>query len=226
LAKRRKQPSGQIEFDLWGLPEEAADQKVAAAIEAPASSIEHALVGGQLSFDIFDSPADGATDEQVRGDGGSALEDGRSGTVQAQIEATLEKLEPTIDRDLPYLEKVGTLNAMRKQAEEIALTDLVYTTPIENSLRDELDEMLGGLPATATLQDTLYQLNDQAEEEGWTEDTQAEHDQLSALLPLVTEQSGHRSDELDQLTEAEARDWILKLRPFWDQETRTLLRLP
>lgn len=146
--------------------------------------------------------------------------------VQAQIEATLEKLEPTIDRDLPYLEKVGTLNAMRKQAEEIVLTDLIYTTPIENSLRDELDEMLGGLPAASTLQDTLYQLNDQAEEEGWTEETQAEHDQLSALLPLVTEQSGHRSDELDQLTEAEARDWILKLRPFWDQETRTLLRLP
>ena len=146
--------------------------------------------------------------------------------VQAQVEATLEKLEPTIDQDLPYLEKVGALNAMRKQAEEIAMTDLVFTTPIENSLRDELDEMLGGLPAASTLQDTLYQLNDQAEEQGWTEETEAEHSQLSALLPLVTEQSGHRWDELDQLTEAETRDWILKLRPFWDPETRTLLRLP
>ena len=50
---KKTTPNDQVELDLWGLAEEAADARVADAREAAPSSTETALVGGQLSFDDF-----------------------------------------------------------------------------------------------------------------------------------------------------------------------------
>ena len=67
-ARRRPRDEGQLEFDLWGIPEKDADDRIDAARDAPVTATEQALVSGQLSFDLF-ADGDGDTeDEQVRPD--------------------------------------------------------------------------------------------------------------------------------------------------------------
>src|SRR5699024_3177856 len=65
MARRRshKAPPGQLEFDLWGLAEQTADEQISEAAET-APGVE------------------GAEREQVRGAGDGALEDPRTGTVR------------------------------------------------------------------------------------------------------------------------------------------------
>src|SRR5690625_4189549 len=98
MARRRsrKAPPGQLEFDLWGLAEQTADEQISEAAET--------LPG-----------VEGAEREQVRGTGDAALEDARTGTVQADREpdpvlhrAGLGGARPdhrtdTTDRDEPPL---------------------------------------------------------------------------------------------------------------------------
>src|SRR5690625_749401 len=69
MARRRsrKAPPGQLEFDLWGLAEQTADEQISEAAE--------------------NTPGvEGAEREQVRGAGDAALEDARTGTVQVDRE--------------------------------------------------------------------------------------------------------------------------------------------
>lgn len=150
--------------------------------------------------------------------------------VLAQISAILDQTERKVDPDLPYLEKVGTLNALRRQAEEVVLTDLVYSVPIENSLMEELDQMLGCLPSDSMLSEILSKVTieaeaDWGEQEGWTEELEATRDQALALMPLVTEQFGCRVDQLEMLTETQTQEWLQKLAPFYDPLTQTLVRV-
>lgn len=143
--------------------------------------------------------------------------------VAAEVAASLSALEQTIPADTPYLEKVGTLNAMRSQAEEAALTELVFSVEAEwrNPL-EELEGMLADLPSAEMVQASLGRLAEQAEADGgWTAEADQERQQLVDLLPLVSTRT-----PLEQLSEPELTDWILKLRPFWDPETRALVRLP
>src|SRR5690625_1218456 len=69
MARRRSRtaPPGQLEFDLWGLAEQTADEQISQAAET-APGVE------------------GAGHEQVRGASDAALEDPRAGTVRADRE--------------------------------------------------------------------------------------------------------------------------------------------
>src|SRR5690625_4424979 len=69
MARRRSRsaPPGQLEFDLWGLAEQTADEQISEAAET-APSME------------------GAEHEQVRGSSDAALEDLRAATIRADRE--------------------------------------------------------------------------------------------------------------------------------------------
>src|SRR5699024_8319641 len=69
MARRRsrKAPPGQLEFDLWGLAEQTADEQISEAAEN--------------TLDV-----EGVEREQVRGTGDAALEDPRTAAVQADRE--------------------------------------------------------------------------------------------------------------------------------------------
>lgn len=146
-------------------------------------------------------------------------------SVATQVDATASTLERQLPPDLPYLERVGQMNAIRRQAEETAMTDLVYSVETEPStLQDELERMLGDLPTATSIRTTIDRVWEDAEnamETGdssrvlLTEDQATTVEQLTALLPLV-------SVNVDEMTEAELRDRILALRPFWNPETHSL----
>lgn len=143
-----------------------------------------------------------------------------------QIDQMARELEARLPADLPYLERVAQLRAVKQQAEETVLTDLVYSIPPEPaSLAAELDELLGELPSAAAITVWIEKIQqdaaDEAEREGFsapllTDEQAARVTQLQALLPLVTA-------PVEDLTEPELRDRVLALRAFWDPETRALI---
>lgn len=147
-------------------------------------------------------------------------------SAAVQIEQVAAALERQLPKDLPYLERVGQMQAIRLQAEEAVLSDLVYSTPSESTtLVAELEEMLGDLPDPNAILVTIEQLREAAELQAETEgsstsmlsEQQSRIEQLEALLPLVTLQA-----EPDEMDEAELRDRILALRPYWNPETHSL----
>jgi len=148
-------------------------------------------------------------------------------SAAVQIDQMASSLERQVPQDLPYLERVGQFQAIRLQAEEAVLTDLVYSVESEStSLAEELEGMLGDLPSPRAIQDTIDQLREQAEDdserEGYstssmTSEQASRLQHLETLLPLVT-----LNEEPDAMSEAALRDRILALRPFWNPETRSL----
>lgn len=64
-------------------------------------------------------------------------------SVLTQVVRISTALERGLSQDMPYLERAAQLRAVQRQAEEIALADLVYTVEPETSLAEELDELLG-----------------------------------------------------------------------------------
>lgn len=150
-------------------------------------------------------------------------------SAAAQIEAISLQQEAKMPQDLDYLAHLRQLVGIRKQAEEIVLSDLVYSIETEpRDLIEELEEILGDLPDPRMIQATLRQIQDEAEQESeqegldrvvLSEDQVARKEQLTALLPLV-------SVDPDMMDEPELRDQILTLQPFWDPQNRSLKRLP
>jgi len=157
-------------------------------------------------------------DEYFQGVGESAA---------SQIDQIASSLERQLDPALPYLERVGQMNAIRLQAEETVLGDLVYSVESEqSSLTAELEQMIGDLPTPDAIQATIDRIreaaDDEAERERYStsilsEEQEQQIVQLTTLLPLVT-----LDQEPDEMTEAATRDRILALRPFWNPETRSL----
>ncbi len=152
-------------------------------------------------------------------------------TAAAQIARISAEMERDVPHDLEYLDRVGQLRAIQKQAEEIVLNDLVYSVETEaESLDEELEEMLGDLPSPQMIEDSLRRIQDEAEQAAeqndqtepiLTEDQAARKEQLTALLPLVTLER-----DPDQMSEAELRDRILALKQYWDPQSRSLAQLP
>lgn len=148
-------------------------------------------------------------------------------SAAVQIDQVASSLERQLPQDLPYLERVGQMQAIRLQAEETVLTDLVYSVESEStSLAAELEEMLSDLPTPAAIQAAIDQLHeeaaDQSEQEGFstssmTSDQTARLQRLEALLPLVT-----MDEDPEQMPEPALRDRILALRPYWDPQTHSL----
>ena len=136
-------------------------------------------------------------------------------SIAAQVEQAASRLEADLPADLPYLERVGQLQAIRRQAEEVALTDQVYSVQTETGLTEELEELLAQLPSPSDIPRLIDQINDQAEDlaemEGWPAPilSQEQQDQLTylqRLRPLI------ETVDPEQMSEAEIRDRILQLQ--------------
>ncbi len=140
-------------------------------------------------------------------------------TVAAQVAETSSRLEATLPADLEYLDQVGQLRTIQKQAEELVLTELVYSvTPEPSSRAEELAELLAMLPGPAMIEDSLQRLMQEAEEEaereGWSQpllsdDQEEQRARLTALLPLV-----RLEREPEEMSSTELDDRIRALTPF------------
>jgi hypothetical protein len=137
--------------------------------------------------------------------------------VANQVADLTSHLESTLPADLPYLERVAQLRAIQKQAEDQALTELVFSVePETTDLAEELEQLLGDLPDPARIEDLLQELQDQAEEEAQrqgfstpvlTEEQEQRRARLLSLLPLVTLQ-----EDPERMDEQELTRRILALR--------------
>ena len=139
--------------------------------------------------------------------------------IAAQVATIQDQLQRSLPADLDYLERVGQMNAMRKQAEEIALQDLVYgpigSDPSGWSLSEELDTMLGELPSVGMIEDSIQQIH-------WRAEDEAELDQQPAVLSAEERAEIERLTQLkalvdvdpEQLTDQERAARIEALRPF------------
>lgn len=148
-------------------------------------------------------------------------------SAASQVDEIASTLERQLDPELPYLERVGQMNSIRLQAEEVVLRDLVYSVGNEqDNLTVELEQLLADLPSPTSILMTIDAINEAADDEAMLEHSStrilsAEQEdriaQLTALLPLVT-----LDQEPESMSEAARRDRILALRPFWNPETRGL----
>lgn len=138
-----------------------------------------------------------------------------------QIAMIEDSQRAKLPNDLSYLEQVAQLQAIRKQAEEIVLTELVYSLEVETTMSEELDDLLGNLPSLIDVDAMTAQIHedatDLAERESWPEvilsDEQAEKlGRLQELRHLLT-----RGQSPETLSEDAKRDLVLSLRAFWDE---------
>lgn len=142
-----------------------------------------------------------------------------------QIDQIAGELERQLPAGLPYLEKVGQMNAIRRQAEETVLRDLVYSIETESANPvEELEMMLGDLPGPDAILEAIARIRETAEEQepsstsSLTTQQEAMIARLSDLLPLVS-----LNEDPDEMSEPEVRDRILALRAYWNPETRSLV---
>lgn len=115
-----------------------------------------------------------------------------------------EQMNAQVLRNLSYLERVGQLKAIRKQAEELVLQDLIYD-PIAQAQSpnpiEQLQEVQGQAPHPRDLEMDLIEIRheaeDLAEDEGW--------------------------DEVSYTSEQKERlDWLLQVRPLIQLEATQL----
>ena len=136
-------------------------------------------------------------------------------SIAAQVEQAATHLEKDLPADLAYMERVGQLRAIQRQAEEVALAEQVYSVQIEPSLTEELEELLAQLPSPADIPRLIEQITDQAQDlaeaEGWPEPVLSQEQQdrlvyLQNLRPLI------EAVDPQAMSEAEVRDRILQLQ--------------
>lgn len=137
--------------------------------------------------------------------------------VADQVEQIVLALEADLDPGLAYLDRVGQMNAIRAQAEEVALADLVYgplaQDPAWGDLRSRLEDLLGQAPTRSMLEDKIARIHLEAEldadRQGWTApvldpDQQDQIQECDRLIPLV-------DVDPEQLSPAELRTAIAAL---------------
>lgn len=138
-------------------------------------------------------------------------------TIEQQVVVLVEELERQLTPTEDYLRRVGELNAVRRQAEESVLDDLVYSQIVaepSTDLETRLDEALSVLPTPEMLQRSIDQVWDWAEEtrdadlrrQDETEvhlspEDQEKVDRLTRLLALVQVPAGLSDDELTKRIE-------------------------
>lgn len=120
-----------------------------------------------------------------------------------------------------HLEKIGRVNAIRRQAEEQVLAELLYSAAPELSPIEELEELLAQLPSSEMIMDALTQIDVDAQAQADLEDAGtvllsveqiAQKRELEMLLPLVS------VADLDALTPQEVAARVQALRPFWTRQ--------
>lgn len=146
-------------------------------------------------------------------------------TASDRISAIRQQLERELPKDLPYLEKVGQMNVIRKQAEEIVLGEMVYSVHEDSDdpvLR--LEMMLNQLPSESMIQDLLNELYDQhedlAESNGLGPDAPMieEHQERETRLLAMRKAIDLGGREPEELTPEEAEERIPMVRPFLPAE--------
>lgn len=115
--------------------------------------------------------------------------------IAEQVETISTALEATLEKALPYMQRVGQLRAIKNQAEEAAMTELVWSVAAEPAnLSEQLEEILGQLPGVMEIDRALERMQDQAEtiaeasredEPIWANWMIEDRDALLVLRPLV-----------------------------------------
>ncbi len=115
----------------------------------------------------------------------------------AQIETLTQAMERDLREGMPYLERVGQLRTIRRQAEETVLRDLVFG-PIAQEQDPELlgrvEELLGRLPTREMISERIAEIRRHAREaadlEGrahpvFSAEEEQELHRLQGMLPWV-----------------------------------------
>lgn len=118
-------------------------------------------------------------------------------TIQNQISRISEQLERQLAPTDDYLARVGQLNGVRKQAEEIVLDELVYSQVVaepSTDLNERLEEALYQLPDPDMIQQSIDQI--------WARETRAS-DSMRRHEPVdqLTEDDQEKVDSLQRLLE-------------------------
>lgn len=146
--------------------------------------------------------------------------------VQGQVQAIAQQLEISTPAEQEYQARVAQLTGFRRQAEEQVLAEMVYSVETEHtSSNEELTDILFDLPSAGSMRVKVQELLEKQEEWGELEPTdQLELEQAQALLPLIDFPEGVNA-AIDRMSEAEMRDLILALQPFWDPDEHYLRRV-
>ena len=146
--------------------------------------------------------------------------------IEAQVQAIALQLETSSPAQDEYLDRVAQLNGFRRQAEEIVLAETVYSVETEHaSANEELTDIVFDLPSAGSMRVKIQELLEKQEEWGELEPTEKlELEQAQALLPLIDFPEGPNA-AIDRMSEAEMRDLILALTPFWDPDEHYLRRV-
>lgn len=146
--------------------------------------------------------------------------------VSVRLGQMYEQMSQQVPSSLPYLERVGQLKAIRKQAEELVLQEMIFD-PIsqsqveDRSPREQLEEALGQAPHPRDLEMDLiairHEAEDEAEDEGWDEvsysrEQQERLDWMLQVRPLINLEPSLMSEE-SMLEAATALQTLLSQRP-------------
>lgn len=82
--------------------------------------------------------------------------------LQQQISDARQRLEATLDPNLTYLQRAGQMQAIRKQAEELILSDYLVTDPPEGE--ELLEELKADLPSAIDVRYRLSEIRDRIED--------------------------------------------------------------
>lgn len=109
--------------------------------------------------------------------------------IESEVLLISQEMESPLDPTVPYLERVAQLRAVQRDAEEVAMTDLVYSPVLpELQGQEQLMQILGDLPSTGALEARVDQIaqSDDEEPTGFTIETEqavALMTHLAAILP-------------------------------------------
>lgn len=116
-------------------------------------------------------------------------------TIAVEVETISAQLESRMPKDLDYMDQVRRLNSIRRTAEEVVLTELLYPILDPPSASERLEELSGLLPSLDMVKASQRRMMDRLEEDnrlnGHDEDTmmdaesQADYDLLSRLAKLL-----------------------------------------
>lgn len=86
--------------------------------------------------------------------------------IESQVLLISQEMESTLVPTAPYLERVAQLRAVQQDAEEVAMTELVYG-PVAPELQgqEQLMQILGDLPSTGALEARADQIRQSDDEE-------------------------------------------------------------
>lgn len=104
--------------------------------------------------------------------------------VLARVDSLLTAMTIDAPPDESYLQTVGRLNAQRKQAEEVAMEELVFIPATPSTVDEELELQEMQRPSEERILDLLTQLEDR-EMEMSTDEYEAERARIQGLRNLV-----------------------------------------